>query len=107
MQVSSSKLIVMKKFFQLFTSLFLFCASYSWSQSTIRGIVKDETGKAFFAATVSLLQASDSVTVKFALTDKDGRYYFSAVSHGKYFIAAFAVGHDTAYSSAFVPDTEG
>src|SRR5947207_15223930 len=101
MQSSSSKLIVMKKFFQLFTPLFLFCASDSWSQSTIKGIVKDETGKAFFGATVSLLQASDSATVKFALTDKDGRYHFLAIRQGKYFIAAFAVGHDTAYSAAF------
>lgn len=95
----------MKKSFLLITCFFIAVFS-SWSQSAIKGSIKDEAGKAVFSATVSLLQASDSATVKFALSDKEGRYYFSAIREGKYFISASSVGYDTANSSMFAFDKE-
>lgn len=96
----------MKKSFLFFSCFFFFCGFSSWSQSAIKGMIKDEAGKAVFSATVSLLQASDSATVKFALSDKEGRYYFSTIMEGKYFISASSVGFDKAYSSMFSLDKE-
>ena len=91
----------MKKSFLFFSCFFFFCVFSGRSQSGIKGIIKAEAGTPVFSATVSLLQASDSATVKFALSDKEGRYYFSAISEGKYFITASSVGYSKAYSSLF------
>ena len=69
-------------------------------------MIKDEAGKPVFSATVSLVQASDSATLKFALSDKGGGYYFSTIREGKYFISASSIGFDKVYSSMFFLDKE-
>lgn len=55
------------------------------------------------AATVSLLQQSDSSLVKLAITDKDGRYEFNGIAQGKYLYLASMVG----YASTYAPAVEG
>ncbi|TMI87221.1 MAG: TonB-dependent receptor, partial [Bacteroidetes bacterium] len=94
----------MKKFLLFFLGLFFFCVFSGRSQSVIKGIIKDENDKVVVSATISLLQASDSAIVKFAISDKEGRYYFSAIKQGEYFIVASSAGFDKAYSSTFVLD---
>jgi hypothetical protein len=96
----------MKKSLLFFPGLLFFCLFTGWSQSATRGVIKDEADKPVSSATVSLLQASDSLVVKFELTDNDGRYYFSAIKAGKYFIIVSSVGYDMASSSVFTLDKE-
>lgn len=84
-------------------SLFLilmitFCAA-SLNAQKISGIVKDENGKAVSAATISLLRAKDSSTVKFATTKADGSYRFDNVAAGNYLLGVSHVGFPNKRSS--------
>ena len=65
---------------------------YVASAQTIKGAVKDQQGKPMEKTTLSLLKASDSLVVKLSVTDKDGRYSFSADS-GTYLIGATFAGY--------------
>jgi hypothetical protein len=49
-------------------------------------------------ATVSLLRAKDSVTLKLSASTKSGRFTFEEVAVGKYLISVTAVGHQKAFS---------
>lgn len=96
----------MKKSFILFSVLILFCVFSGQSQSAIKGIIKDEAGKPVVSVTVSLLLAVDSAAVKFAVSDKEGQYYFSNIKKGEYFIFLSCVGYDKAYSPVIVLDKD-
>ena len=98
--ISLSKLIALEKFFLFFFSLMFFCAG-GIAQPAIKGIIRDEAGEAVSSATVFLLNSSDTAIIKFAVSDKDGKYYFSLINQGRYFISAISIGFDTAYSPAF------
>jgi iron complex outermembrane receptor protein len=76
-------------------SLFTLAGAYA---QKISGTVSDETGKAFAGATVSLVKATDSSSVKFAVTKADGLYEFSPVAAGDYRIKTTHVGHVTSFS---------
>lgn len=52
-------------------------------------------------ATITLLKAGDSSLVKGAIADINGKYEFEQIKHGKYLIAAAAVGMNKAYSKPF------
>src|SRR5687768_13056523 len=67
----------------------------------ITGIAKDETGKPLNGATVSLLKASDSSTVKLAVTKSNGIYIFSGIKESAYRVLVSYVGHRPAYSPLF------
>jgi len=88
---------------KIFTLLLMITAASAFAQSTgkISGTIKDETGKGFNAATVSLLQASDSVLVKAAVSDKNGQYDFINIKDGNYLISFSAIGHSKTYSAPF------
>lgn len=60
---------------------------------TISGVVKEESGKAFNGATVSLLRAADSVSVKYAATKQDGRFQFNNIQPGNYIVSVSHVGY--------------
>ena len=74
--------------------------------AAIKGLVKDEKGKAVIAATVTLHKISDSALVKTDVTNADGAFEFSTLAEGGYFIKVTAVGN-TAYQSAPVKLTNG
>lgn len=75
----------------------------SLAQSTvsgkINGSIKDGGNqKIIDAASISLLQSTDSTLVKTALTDKAGNFSFDEVKEGKYLVMATSVGHASSYS---------
>jgi len=49
-------------------------------------------------ATVSLLRAKDSATVKLSVANKEGVYVFENIADGKYLVSATAVGHRKSFS---------
>src|SRR5438874_12266501 len=102
----------MKKTFTLLSIAILFCSVAECQHGKIAGTVTDVGSKAIHSATVSLLRARDSSSVKFAATDKNGGYEFLEVKDGKYFVSATNVGYSKATSkvlelsssnSVFVP----
>lgn len=67
----------------------------------IRGLVKDENGKAVSAATITLLKGSDSSLVKMTVSEQAGAYEFSDIKEGNYLVAASSVGFAKGYASKF------
>ena len=60
-------------------------------------IVKTE--KPAEGATISLLRAKDSATVKLSAANKEGAFVFENIAYGKYLISVTAVGSKKAWSS--------
>ncbi len=67
----------------------------------IDGIVGDEAKKPLFAATLTLLDARDSSTVKQTVSDKQGHFQFDQIREGRYLVRASSVGHSTVNSPVF------
>ncbi|MFT3980311.1 MAG: TonB-dependent receptor [Ferruginibacter sp.] len=74
--------------------------SFGAMAQKISGTVKDESGKALTGATVTLLKAADSSTVKFAVTKTDGKYQFENIAAGNYLLKTTSVGFAANFSSA-------
>jgi len=67
--------------------------------SRIMGTVTDGSQKTIESATIALVRAKDSVTIKYAVADKTGKFFFEQIKEGKYFVSISAVGHQPGYSS--------
>ena len=65
----------------------------------ISGIVKDDTGKPVGGATVFLLEAKDSSTIKFAATKADGQYLFAGIAAGTFLVKTTHVGFKNKFSA--------
>jgi len=87
----------------LFTLLSLVFALFSQAQTKTRiaGHIADGSQKTVESATITLLRATDSATVKLALPDKNGNFAFENIAPGRYLVSASAIGHQAAYSPAF------
>jgi hypothetical protein len=57
-------------------------------------------------ATVSLLRAKDSATVKLSVVNKEGAFALENIADGKYLVLATAIGHQKSYSGPFVIDPQ-
>src|SRR5258705_13420533 len=67
----------------------------------INGVAKDETGAPLNGATVSLIKATDSSTIKLAITKANGVYSFTDIKEGNYKVMASHVGYKPMFSSTF------
>ena len=63
-----------------------------------------QNGKPAEGATISLLRAKDSVTLKLSAANKEGVYAFEDIAEGKYFVSVTAVGHQKFFSEVFEVD---
>src|SRR5688572_20055689 len=81
--------------------LFLLIVSGAIAQSAgkISGSISGKNAKASDGATVSLLRAKDSSTVKIPAANKEGIYSFENILAGQYLITVTAVGHQKVYST--------
>ena len=91
----------------LMVVFFLFLST-AFAQNTgkINGSITGKDAKATEAATVSLLRAKDSATVKISAADKDGKFIFENLADGKYIVAITAVGHRKSYSKLIEINTQ-
>ncbi len=67
----------------------------------IMGSIKDGPQKNLQSATITLLKAKDSSSVKFSVTNKDGYYEFVSIKEGKYLVSVTLIGYQKAFSSSF------
>lgn len=67
----------------------------------ISGLVKDEKGKAINGASITLQKAKDSAVVKIAVADNEGKYSFTSIANGKYFVTVTAVNYAAKKSIVF------
>jgi iron complex outermembrane receptor protein len=93
----------MRKIFTLL-ALFLSMAMFVDAQTKIgkiNGSIKDGPQKNLQSATITLLRAKDSSSVKFSVTNKEGKYEFVNISEGKYLVSATLVGYEKSFSTPF------
>jgi len=93
-----------KMIFSSVSAMLIILSSFAQSQfekGKISGSITDEGQKTIEAASVSLLRAKDSSSIKIVASDKSGLFSFEDVSNGKYLVSVTAVGHTTAYSPLF------
>lgn len=64
----------------------------------ISGMIKDGGKKTIESATIMLLKASDSTTIKLTVANGEGNYQFEGLQTGEYLVAVTAVGHNKEYS---------
>lgn len=67
----------------------------------IKGVAINEIGIPLNGATVSLIKAKDSSTIKLAVTSADGSYSFSGIKEGNYKVRLSFIGYRTIYSQPF------
>lgn len=92
----------MKQLFTLFSALFLLgFVSQAQKIGKVSGFVTDGSQKIVESATISLLKAKDSSTVKFSVASKEGAYVFEGIGEGRYMVSVTAVGHQKAFSPEF------
>ena len=70
-------------------------------KAKISGDVIDGNQKIIESATIALLRAKDSSTVKFSTADKSGKFVFENILSGKYLVSVSAVGHQKGFSEVF------
>jgi len=75
--------------------------SSSATAQHIVGVVVDQEGRPVLGASVSLRSATDSTLTKLEVTDHLGKYRFSNIPDGKYFVTVTEIGMDTAISEVF------
>lgn len=68
---------------------------------TITGVIIDAHNAPMVGATVRLLKAVDSASVKAQTSDSHGNFIFTNVSDGSYFLSITVVGHQN-YRSSFI-----
>ncbi|HLL42922.1 MAG TPA: TonB-dependent receptor [Segetibacter sp.] len=71
------------------------------NNNTVKGSVKNVSGTALQAVTVSLLSVKDSSLEKAEVTDDKGKFTISNIKSGKYLLNYTIVGYDKAYSPVF------
>ncbi len=79
----------------------IICTCFAKAQK-ITGYIKDTRQQPVAGATVLLQLAGDSSVVKINAADINGRYTFSLVSPGKYFVTISNIGFNTGKSEIFL-----
>src|SRR6187200_2615014 len=83
----------MRKLFTFLTCILLSAVVFSQNKiGKVSGVITDDSQKPLQSVSVSLLRAKDSVLVKIAVTDKEGKYEFENISDGKFLLSVSSVG---------------
>ncbi len=87
----------------LFTLTFILLVGALFAQqpNVLKGKVVGQGRETIESATISLLSARDSATVKLALSDKSGNFLFENLQPGRYVVCISAIGFSEAYSPVF------
>ena len=91
-----------KTFSLLFIMLSIMLSAFAkQTTTTVKGVVNDDKGKPLATATVVLHKAKDSALVKTDVTDASGKFSFTNIAAGKYFVEVSNVGFNNYNSAAF------
>jgi len=92
-----------------FSALFLlaFLSYVKLAAQMVNGFAGDAKGKPLPGATIALKARADSVIIKLNISDTTGRYAFSSIPAGLYFITVSHVGYLPANSGSFEVKDDG
>jgi outer membrane beta-barrel protein/carboxypeptidase family protein/TonB-dependent receptor-like protein len=83
----------------LFFCICLFCISLEAQQ--VSGVAQDDQGRPLSGASIALKKAKDSSVVKLEISNSAGKYSFTGIAGGQYFVNISHVGFSTKNSSVF------
>ena len=88
----------------LFTFFFIVAIFFSVTVKAqqVAGIVADIKEDPLAGASVDIRKLSDSSVVRYAVTDSSGKYAFTGIDPGTYFLHASHIGYAGKYSAPFV-----
>jgi hypothetical protein len=88
---------------KIITTLFVLAfASYVQAQNVdISGSVREENNNPMESASISLFRGTDTLAFKNELSDKNGKFIFSAIPAGTWFIRVSAIGYGPVNGSVF------
>jgi iron complex outermembrane receptor protein len=75
------------------TLLLLAFTGYLNAQTMVKGSIQDENKSPLEAASISLIKGNDTLAFKNEVSDKEGRFSFSAIPAGNYYVRISAIGH--------------
>jgi len=75
------------------TLLLLAFTGYLNAQTMVKGSIQDENKAPLDAASISLIKGNDTLAFKNEVSDKEGRFSFSAIPAGNYHVRISAIGH--------------
>lgn len=82
--------------------LLLLCFISLTGTSQITGRISDDKKEPLFGVNVILLNQSDSMLVKTAVTDDNGFFQLDVKQNGNYLVKAFLIGYETYFSAPVV-----
>ena len=91
----------MKEIITLFTLISLSLTALAQNIGKIQGTVIDGSQQTVESATIKLLRAKDSSTLKFSVAGKEGTFGFDGIADGQYMVSITAVGHQPGFSPVF------
>jgi iron complex outermembrane receptor protein len=68
------------------------------ANGSIKGTITDGNAKAIEAASISLLSAKDSASLKMGTSEKNGKFTFNNVGEGRYLLSVTGVGLKTRFT---------
>src|SRR6218665_1557296 len=93
------------KRFAILMLLFFTAVFHSFSQSFIKGMVKDSNGAAVAFCPLALMNAADSSIIKGNVSNENGEFIFSSLAKGAYIIKISATGFADYFSETVVVDS--
>src|SRR5258706_16115507 len=91
---------------KIFTVLAFFLSMVTFVHAQVKtgkitGSIKDGPQKNLQYATITLLRAKDSSSVKFSVSNKEGNFEFVNIKEGKYLVSVTLVGYEKSLSPSF------
>lgn len=90
----------MKKIFAL---ILLLSSSYTFAQSTLKGIIVNEEGNPLIYATAVLLDPSDSTMSYYGVSDANGEFIMKNVKKGSYILQTGFMGYQSYFQTIDYP----
>lgn len=72
------------------------------NETFVSGIAVDTKNIPVESATISLMKLKDSSIIKIAITDNTGKFSFSGIPYGTYYISISSINFNTIQSSIFL-----
>ncbi len=90
---------------KLFALILLLSSSYTYAQSTLKGVIVNEEGNPLIYATAVLLDPTDSTMSYYGVSDENGEFLMRNVKKGTYILQTGFMGYQSYFNTIDYPIT--